>query len=80
MTRIFRHDIVVIKKKRTSVRKGKAMLQIHMISLMNLYRPYDLQGKAVAAAGKAEWLISTCLLKAGSSGYLGPDIAMCISE
>ena len=54
------------------VRKGKAMLQIHMNSLMNTYRPYDLQGIIMPSADKAERLNKTCLKMTGSSGYLGP--------
>ena len=62
------------------VRKGKAMLQIHMYSFKNINRPYDLLDTIMPSADKAERLISTCLIKAGSSGYLGPDIAMRILE
>ena len=56
------------------VRKGKAMLQIHTFSSRNTYRPNDLQGTIMPAAGKAEWLINVCLFKAGSSGYLDPGV------
>ena len=52
------------------------MLQIHMNSLMNTYRPYDLQGIILPSADKAERLNKTCLKMAGSSGYLGPGAAI----
>ncbi len=71
-------------------RDGKAMLQMHMYSLINIKCPYDLQGTNMPSADKAERLISTCLFKTGSSGesrthrardgYLGPDTAMRILE
>ena len=61
-------------------RDGKAMMQIHMYSLININRPYDLLDTIMPSADKAERLISTCLMKAGSSGYLGPGIAMRILE
>ena len=48
------------------------MLQIYTYSLRKIYRPYDLQGTNMPKADKAEWLISTCLNRAGSSGYLKP--------
>jgi hypothetical protein len=77
MTQYFFHAIVRIDKKSGSkVRKGKAMLQIHMNSLMNTYRPYDLQGIILPSADKAERLNKTCLKMAGSSGYLGPGAAI----
>ena len=82
--------LLVSRKSEPQVRKGKAMLQIHMNSFDNMFRPYDLQGIIMPSADKAERLISICLMKAGSSGesrthcagdgYLGPDIAMCIPE
>ena len=67
------------------------MLQIHMYRLINTNRPYDLLDTIMPSADKAERLISTCLTlpltegkgrlkKAGSSGYLGPGIAMRILE
>ena len=56
------------------------MLQIHMYSLMNINRPYDLLDTIMPSADKAERLISTCLIKAGPSEYLGPGIAMRILE
>ena len=56
------------------------MLQIHMYSLININRPYDLLDTTMPSADKAERLISTCLMKAGPSGYLGPGIAMRILE
>ena len=62
------------------VRKGKAMLQIHMYSLININRPYDLLDTIMPSADKAEWLISTCLNRAGSSGYLGPGASMRIPD
>ena len=43
------------------------MLQTHTTSSKNVYRLYDKD---------AEWLISVCLYKTGSSGYLGPDTSM----
>ena len=49
------------------VRKGKAMLQIHMYSFKNINRPYDLLDTIMPSADKAERLISTCLTKAGPS-------------
>ena len=64
----------------TLVRKGKAMLQIHRYSFINLNRPYDLLDTIMPSADKAERLISTCLIKAGPSGYLGPGIAMRIND
>ena len=73
-------DIVSCRKKGPQVRKGKAMLQIHTYSFKNLYRPCDLQGTIMPSADKAEWLISTCLNQAGSSGYLGPGAPMRILE
>ena len=56
------------------------MLQIHMYSSGNIYRPCDLRRTSMPAAKKAEWLILTCLKKAGSSGYLGPGAFMRILE
>ena len=50
------------------------MLQIHTFSSSNTYRPNDLQGIIMPAAGKAEWLINVCLSKAGSSGHLDPGV------
>ena len=80
MTRFINGVIVDVRKKEPQVRKGKAMLQIHMYSFKNLNRPYDLLDTIMPSADKAERLSSTCLMKAGSSGYLGPGIAMCILE
>ena len=56
------------------------MMQIHMYSLININRPYDLLDTIMPSADKAERLISTCLIKAGPSGYLGPGIAMRIND
>ena len=50
------------------------MLQIHIFSSRNTYRPNDLQGTIMPAADKAEWLNKVCLFKAGSSGYLDPGV------
>ena len=69
-----------VRKTGPQVRKGKAMLQIHTYSFKNLYRPCDLQDTIMPSADKAEWLISTCLNQAGSSGYLGPGAPMRILE
>lgn len=69
-----------ISKKGQKVRKGKAMLKIHMIRLTNSYIPCDTKGKFMPAADKAEWLISTCLNRDGSSGYLGPGDIMHILD
>ena len=83
MTHGLLHAIVCIVEKsepESLVRKGKAMLQIHMYSLINTNRPYDLLDTIMPSTDKAESLISTCLTKAGSSGYLGPGIAMRILE
>ena len=60
------------EKIEPQVRKGKAMLQIHTFNSRNTYRPNDLQGTIMPAADKAEWLISSCLFMAGSSGFLDP--------
>ena len=68
------------EKIEPQVRKGKAMLQIHIFSSRNTYRPNDLQGTVMPAADKAEWLINVCLFKAGSSGYLDPGVLTCILE
>ena len=66
------------EKIEPQVRKGKAMLQIHMqihtFNSRNTYRPNDLQGTIMPAAEKAEWLNKVCLFKAGSSGYLDPGV------
>ena len=83
MTSVFVHAIVCKEEKlepKSLVRKGKAMLQTHMYRLINTNRPYDLLDTIMPSADKAERLISTCLTKAGSSGYLGPGIAMRILE
>ena len=69
--RIF-HVIVSKEIKGPQVRKGKAMLQIHTHSFTSINRLYDLQGTNMPSANKAERLISTCLNRAGSSGYLKP--------
>ena len=62
------------EKIEPQVRKGKAMLQIHTFSSSNIYRPNDLQGTIMPAAGKAEWLINVCLFKAGLSGHLDSGV------
>ena len=49
------------------------MLQTHTTSSKNVYHLYDFQGTIMPAVKDAEWLISVCLYKTGSSGYLGPD-------
>ena len=70
MTSVFVHAIVCKEEKlepESLVRKGKAMLQIHMYSLININRPYDLLDTIMPSADKAERLISTCLTKAGPS-------------
>ena len=72
MTRFLNGVIVKVRKKiEPQVRKGKAMLQIHTFNSRNTYRPNDLQGTIMPAA---EWLNKVCLFKAGSSGYLDPDV------
>ncbi len=43
------------------------MLQIHMYSLININRLYDLLDTIMPSTDKAERLISTCLMKAGPS-------------
>ena len=65
-----------VRKKGPQVRKGKAMLQIHLNGLKGnspriSYRLFDLQGTIMPTAKKAEWLNCDCLYKAGSSGCLG---------
>ena len=74
MTRFINGVIVDVRKKEPQVRKGKAMLQIHIFSSCNTYRPNDLQGTIMPAADQAEWLTKVCLFKAGSSGYLDPGV------
>ena len=74
MTRFINGVIVDVRKKEPQVRKGKAMLQIHIFSSCNTYRPNDLQGTIMPAAEKAERLNKVCLFKAGSSGYLDPGV------
>ena len=56
------------------------MLQLHTNSFRNTYRPSNLQGIIMPLADKAEWFISACLNKAGSSGYLGPGVSLYILE
>ena len=48
------------------------MLQTSINSYITINRLHDLQGTIMPAADKAEWLISSCLFMAGSSGYLDP--------
>ena len=74
MTRFINGVIVDVRKKEPQVRKGKAMLQIHIFSSSNTYRPNDLQGIIMPAADKAEWLHKVCLFAAGSRGYLDPGV------
>ena len=62
--------IVEKAKKGPWVRKGKAMLQIHTDNYKNTYRLFDLQGKIMPTAEKAEWLICLCLNRTGPSEYL----------
>ena len=56
------------------------MLQIHTYNFKNLYGQCDLQGAIMLSADKVEWLISTCLKQAGSSGYLEPGASMRLLE
>ena len=56
------------------------MLQIHTNSFVNIYSPYDLRGIIMPSAEKAESIDKTCLLRAGSSGRLGPGASVCIVE
>lgn len=96
MTSYFSRVIVSIENKGPGVRKGKranrgtetsvyrarygkAMLQIHTYSLANI-KPCELQGTIMLSVGKAEELISTCLNRTGTSGYLGPGASMRILE
>ena len=65
--------------RKCRARDGKAMLQIHTYSFENI-KPCELQGKIMPSAGKAEGLISTCLNRTGTSGYLGPGAMMRILE
>ena len=58
------------------VRKGKAMLHTYTQSTKCLYRPYDLQGTFMPSVKKTEWLISVCLFRTGSSGYLEPGLTI----
>ena len=48
------------------------MLKIHTCMTKNTYRLFDLQDTTMPTAKDAEWLISVCLFKTGSSGCLGP--------
>ena len=61
---------VGVVKKGQRVRKGKAMLQIHTDRFKNTYRLFDLQGRIMPTAKKAEWLICVCLNRTGLSEYL----------
>ena len=61
-------------------RDGKAMLQIHTQNMKIEYRPYDLQGTIMPSAEKAERFNDACLLKAGSSGCLYPNVRRYILE
>ena len=63
-----------------SARNGKAMLQMHTNSFMNMYRPYVLLGTILPSADKAEWFNKSCLAKAGSSGNPGPGVFMHMPE
>ncbi len=56
------------------------MLQRYTYSFKNLNRLSDLQGTIMPKADKAEGLISTCLLRTGSSGYLRPGAPVRILE
>lgn len=76
MTNLFTCVNVNLNKTGLRVRKGEAMLHTHTTSSKNVYRLYDFQGTIMPAAKDAEWLISVCLYKTGSSGYLGPDTSM----
>ncbi len=46
------------------------MLQIHTDRFKNTYRLFDLQGRIMPTAEKAEWLICVCLNRTGLSEYL----------
>ena len=56
------------------------MLQIYTNSSKRINHRFDLQGKTMPTANKAEWLISVCLYMTGSSGCLGPGDAVRIRE
>ena len=73
------HVIVGAKKTGPQVWKGKAMLQIHTNSLLNMNSPYDL-GIIMPSADKAERFNTICLTRAGSSGRLEPGAPICILE
>ena len=68
------------KKRGPQVRKGKAMLQIHTNSFVNIYSPYDLRGIHMPSELKSESIDKTCLSRAGSSGRLGSGASVCIVE
>ena len=80
MTRFINGVIVDVRKKEPQVRKGKAMLQKHTFIAGNTNRTNAVNGMIMPAAVKAEWLIHTCLFKAGPGGYLEPDVSSHIPE
>lgn len=69
-----------LRKIEPQVRKGKAMLQKHTFIAGNTNRTNAVNGMIMPAAVKAEWLIHTCLFKAGPGGYLEPDVSSHIPE
>ena len=56
------------------------MLQIHTYRFRSLNNPCDYRGTIMPSTDKAERFLTTCLIRAGSSGYLGPGALMCILE
>ena len=51
------------------------MLQIHTDRFKNTYRLFDLQGRIMPTAKKAEWLICVCLNRTGLSEYLESELS-----
>ena len=76
MTNDIPDGIVGIDETGPQVRKGKAMLQRHTLNTRSIYRPYDLQGIIMPSTDKVERFNKACLAKAGSSGYLGPEVSL----
>ena len=76
MTNPFWSAIVCDRKQDQAVRKGKAMLQLYTHHEEKLYR-LDGRTRTIALpVNQAGELLSTCLYRSGTSGYLCPSAPM----
>ena len=69
MTKHCLRVIVAIDERGPQARKGEAMMQRYTYYFNQVY---DFQDTNMPIAEEAEWVISACLMKDRSSGYLGP--------